>query len=272
MTFLDPPSLPGDDRGLLLGDGLFETIRLYDRRPFRLDRHLRRLREGAGVLGIGVPARIAGRIEAALRGWDGGDGALRITLTRGSGPGILPGPPTEGRLLLMLRPLGPVSTAHPEGLRAIIRGRLDERALTSGLKVLGYLERIQAARLAEQSGVAEALLQNSTGLLVEGTASNLFGVLNGVLIAPGVREGALPGITREVLLEEAIRLGIPVEERGIAVEELNDLSELFLSSSLRELAALTEVEGVRIGSGTPGPIFQKLAGRYAAVVEEELNR
>jgi D-alanine transaminase len=75
-----------------------------------------------------------------------------------------------------------------------------------------------------------------------------------------------------VLLEEAYRLGMPVEERGIAVEELNEISELFLSSSLRELVAVTEVEGVKIGIGALGPVFQELAGRYASVVDKELNR
>jgi branched-subunit amino acid aminotransferase/4-amino-4-deoxychorismate lyase len=224
------------------------------------------------VVGIDLPAGIEERIESALRGWAGGDGALRITLTRGSGPGILPSPTTEGRFLLFLRSFESVPTALTEGLRAIVRGRLDERSLTSGLKFLGYLERIQAARLAHEAGAEEALLQNSTGLLVEGTASNLFGVLDGVLIAPGVREGALPGITREVLLEEAYRLGMPVEERGIAVEELNEISELFLSSSLRELVAVTEVEGGKIGIGALGPVFHELAGRYASVVDKELNR
>jgi branched-subunit amino acid aminotransferase/4-amino-4-deoxychorismate lyase len=272
MTFLDPSSVPADDRGLLLGDGLFETIRLYRGRPFRLNRHLRRLRDGAGVIGIDVPEGIEGTIEATLQEWGRIDGALRITLTRGAGAGLLPSHSTEGRLLLLLRPLEPDRAVLPQGLRAVIRGRVDERALTIGLKALGYLERIQAVRLANEVGMEEALLQNSTGDLVEGAASNLFGVYEGVLIAPGVREGALPGITREVLLEEAKKMSISIEERGIPVEEVGRLSELFLSSSLREVAHLSEVEGVRIGSGAPGPIFRALSERYAAAVEGEVGR
>lgn len=295
MTFCDPPSLPTDDRGVLLGDGLFETIRLYDGRPFRLAYHLRRLREGADVVGISVPDEIETRVETALKQWTGGDGALRITLTRGSGHGLLPSSEAPGRLLFLLRPIEFDPEILTRGVRAVIRGRVEERALTSGLKTIGYLERIQGARLAKEAGAEEALLQNSRDHLVEGTASNLFGVREGVLVAPGVREGALPGITREIVLEAAGapstarpvevpgalrapklkeaagQLGLRVEERGIGPEELSEFSELFLTSSLRGIVPLVEVEGRKIGTGEPGSIFHEVSERYAAVVREEIG-
>lgn len=272
ILILDPPTVPADDRGLLLGDGLFETIRLYAGRPFRLSSHLDRMGRGGTRLGILPPPDLRERVERFLGRWPGGEGALRITLTRGSAPGLIPESSAEGQLYLQLRSLTPVpSTIHERGIRVILAGTLSERALTVGIKTLGYSERIEAALQAVKVGAGDALLRNSANHFAEGAASNLIGVIDGGIVSPGESAGALPGITREILLNEARKLGMTVEERGIGEEKLSGASELFLTSSLREIVPVTAVEDRKVGSGEPGPVYRELRQRFRAVVEAEVG-
>ena len=271
MRVLDPLTLPADDRGVLLGDGLFETVRLYGGRPFRLEAHLGRMEAAAELLGIAVPAELRGRIRSALDGWGEQDGALRVTLTRGTGRGLIPPDDPEPRLLLAIDSLpAPLPPEEVIGLTGRTLGRVDENGLVSGLKVLGYAERIQALRLARGAGADEALLRNSLGELVEGSASNVIAVRERRIVSPGRVSGALPGITRSVMIEIAAAAGLDVEERGLAPEELDGLDELILTSSLRELAPVVEVNGRPIGSGTPGEIFLSLLGAFRETVSREL--
>jgi branched-subunit amino acid aminotransferase/4-amino-4-deoxychorismate lyase len=266
----DPATVPTDDRGLLLGDGIFETIRLYGGRPFRLEQHLARMEASAKVLGIPVPSQMRHRVDRELESLGEFEGALRITITRGSGAGLSPPREPESRLIVGVRGLHLDGSWEKGGIRARLYGRLDERSLTAGHKVIGNLERIQALRLAIDAGADEALLRNGLDRIVEGSASNFFGVRGDVLMAPGPREGALPGITREVLLDIARRKGHPVKEHGIEFEELHTCTEIFLSSSVREIVAVTEVDGVKVGEGRPGPVFAKLANEFGEVIRREV--
>ncbi|MEX1258913.1 MAG: aminotransferase class IV [Gemmatimonadota bacterium] len=272
MSAFDPEVVPADDRGLLLGDGLFETVRIYRGHPFRLESHLRRLDASAAALGFPMPDSLRERVAAGIAAFDGPDGALRITLTRGAGVGLAPPPEPRSRLFISVRAIGPEVAGAAAGVRARLFGRLDEHALTSGHKAIGYLERIQALRLAKGLGADEALLRNARGLIVEGSASNLFAVRGTTFVAPGLEAGALPGITRGVLLEVARGAGLTVEERGIHPEELVELSEILLSSSLREVVPVIEVEGARVGEGRPGPTFTLLSRMFREVVRKEIGR
>lgn len=288
-------TLPSDlreDRGFLLGDGLFETIRLYGGLPFRLAAHLRRLRKSATRIHIRYPLGMDEAVARALReARCNGDGALRITLTRGPGHGLLPPvPPPPPTLHVHVRPFHADSRLVREGLTASLRGRVDEGALTAGIKGIGYLERITALLAAREDGASEALLRNGRGRVVTGSASNLFLVHGGTLRTPAVGEGALPGITREVVLELAEEMGIPVELGAPASGELLAADEILLTSSLRELVPvvrLVETEGGagaagglhptdpavhgRVGSGRPGPVFQALLEAFRARVAAELE-
>jgi branched-chain amino acid aminotransferase len=269
------------DRGFLLGDGLFETVRLYRGRPFRLGQHLARLEESANRIRLRVPAGLERRVERALAAANcAGDGSLRITLTRGPGSGLLPpDPPGEPTLRIEARPFGPGSPAfadgfgggHESGLEARILGRVDETALTAGMKGIGYLERITALLLAREAGAQEALLRNAIGRVVAGSASNLFLVRDGALWTPRVDDGVLPGITRQVVLELAGELGLGVEMRAPEQVELLCAEEIFLTSSLRELAPVVGVEGRRIGAGRPGPVFHALRTAFRDRVARELG-
>jgi branched-chain amino acid aminotransferase len=262
VNLLDPPIIPSDDRGLLLGDGLFETVRLYRGRPFRLEAHLLRLEEGAGRVGIPVPDDLRARVSTALDGWGETDGALRITLTRGAGKGPAGATGLHGdgggtpTLVVQVREWRPDPRWYSEGLRARLAGRVTAGALTAGIKSLAYLERIQALRVAREQGADEALLRNGADGVVGGSASNILAVVGGTLLAPGVGEGALPGITREVVMGTLRERGFEVDETAIAPEDLAGASEILLTSSLRGVVPVVEVGGDRIGSGRPGRIFR----------------
>ncbi|TVP57418.1 MAG: hypothetical protein EA351_05810 [Gemmatimonadales bacterium] len=292
----------GSDRGLLLGDGLFETILVRRGVPFRLDRHLARLRLAAGRTGIPLPAELASaardRIESGvdlpgegLHGADRSDAdrpgsdrsrvgaprptssartrpefaALRITITRGPGDGLAPPTRPVGAMYLSYRAIERPPPSERPGLSAMTVGRVDERALTAGLKHTGYLERILALRAAREVGLDEAVLQNSSGALVEGSASNLFAVQSGTLLTPAVAEGALPGITRQAILELAEVAGVPVEIRAPGPEEPVD--ELFLTSALRGPVPLVRLDEREFGP--PGPIYLRLARDLEAVIGRE---
>lgn len=269
------------DRGFLLGDGLFETIRLYRGHPFRLREHLSRLESSANRIRVPIPPGLVARVEAALAKANlDGDGSLRITLTRGPGPGLLPpDPPAEPTLCIQVRPLeasAGVFAAGSErgselGLEARVVGRVDETALTVGIKGIGYLERVTALLLAREAGAQEALLRNGAGRVVTGSASNLFFVRNGALGTPGLEDGVLPGITRQVVLELAEELGLATETRAPGKRELLGAEEVFLSSTIRELVPVVRVDGEPVGSGRPGPVFGALCAAFRGRVARELE-
>jgi branched-chain amino acid aminotransferase len=271
VTESTPQTIPADDRGLLLGDGLFETVRLYRGRPFRLERHLARLASGASTVGIPVPPELGARVAEAVASYAGEDAALRITLTRGPGDGLAPPPAARSRLIVGVRRLGGAREGPGRGFRALIRGRLEERSLVATLKATGYLERIQALRLAHGEGADEALITNSRGHVVEGSSSNLFALRDSTLFAPGPDEGALPGITREVVLEAARAMDLPVVERGLGPAELGEASEVMLSSTVRGIVPVVEIEGRRVGTGEPGPTWRALAEALSDTVTRELD-
>jgi branched-subunit amino acid aminotransferase/4-amino-4-deoxychorismate lyase len=266
-----PSTVPSADRGFLLGDGLFETVRLWRGRPFRLDRHIARLERGAELVGIPIPGELRSKVAKEIAGARDMDAVLRITLTRGSGAGLAPPGRPRSRLVVAIRPLAPKPHQAQRGLRTVIRGRVDERSLVATLKTLGYLERIQALRLARGAGVDDALLRNSEGRVIEGSSSNLFALRGETLLAPGPGQGALPGITRSVILEVAERLGLQVEERAPRREDLVRAAEAMLSSTLRGIVPVVEVERRKIGGGVPGPLFRELAAGYEETVRRELG-
>lgn len=264
-------TVPSEDRGFLLGDGLFETVRIWKGRPFRLDRHVARLERGAELVGIPIPGDLRSKIAKEITAVRDQDAALRITLTRGSGAGLAPPGRPRSRLVVAVRPLVQNRSQAQRGLRTVFRGRVDERSLVATLKALGYLERIQAFRLARGAGADDALLRNSEGRVIEGSSSNLFALRGDTLLAPGPKQGALPGITRSVILEVAERLGLEVEERAPRREDLVRATEVMLSSTLRGIVPVVDVERRKIGTGTPGSVFRDLAAGYEETVRRELG-
>jgi branched-chain amino acid aminotransferase len=251
------------DRGFLLADGLFETLRVYGGRAFRLEAHLARLATGAKVLGLAVPAEedIRLAITDTLAANKHHDASLRITMTRGPGQrGLLPPAGTSPTLMVASHPFAQSTsapmTAHVSDIRR------NEHSPLSRIKSLAYLDNILALREAAEAGCEEALLLNTAGRLAGGSRSNVFVVLDGVLATPPVSEGVLPGITRQILLELAASAGISVREMPLSQADLDRASEAMICNSLLEVRAL-----IRIGRRelAPGPVAQDLARRYRAI-------
>jgi branched-chain amino acid aminotransferase len=259
------------DPGFTLGDGLFETMRVLGGKGFRLAEHLARLRSSASRVDLRVPENLERGIREAVAAGGGGSGALRLTLTRGEAPPGLRIPEgAEGTLVLALHPLPARERQGRDGVSGVVAGgRIDERASTTGLKHLGYLGAVLAQREADAAGADDALLLNTAGNLAEAAAANLFLVSEGRLFTPSLACGALPGITRALVLELAAAAGIPHTEEPLAPSRLDGADEAFLTSSLRGLEPLVSVGGRPLGDGRPGPLTRRLQLAYLDLLHAE---
>lgn len=252
----DAARIAPDDRGLTLGDGLFETIAVRKAAPKRLSAHLARLREGAGLLGIPVPytdAKIAELIASLISVNAMTEGALRVTLTRGPGArGVAPPPAPSPTFLITAGPLPP---ADPLALAVAQSTRRNEASPLARMKTLCYLDNIIARREAVAAGADDAVLLNTQGRVAETTVANIFCLIGGGLVTPPVAEGALPGVMRA----EVIRLA-RAEERPITPAELEEAGEIFVCNALG-VRPVVRVNGRIVGDGAPGLITQLLAVR-----------
>jgi len=236
------------DRGFTLGDGLFETIRAEAGHAAYLDRHLKRLKEGAQMLGIplGWPdAAIEAAIAALLAAEGLRDAALRLTLTRGPGPrGIVPPAEPQPTLMITAGPLPP--PAGPARLVIATITRRNEMSPLARLKTLNYLDNILARREAAERGADDAILLNTVGRVAEATAANLFVLRDGVWVTPPIEDGALPGIARGLLLEQG------AVERSLEPADLATAEAAFLSNSLG-LRPVAEIDGRPLPT-SPNPL------------------
>jgi branched-chain amino acid aminotransferase len=245
------------DRGLTLGDGLFETIALRKGKLRRLPAHLARLRLGCAVLGIslnyddpGLDSLMARVAEANQMA----DGVLRVTVTRGPGArGLVPAPDAKPTVLVTAAPAPP----HPAPARVIVATvtRRNEHSPLSRIKSLNALDNILARNEAVQAGADDALLLNTQGRLAESTVANVFLLVDGGLITPPVEDGAMPGVARA----DVIRLA-KAEERPVTGELLARASEIFLSNALG-IRPVIQIGETPVGDGEPGLITQLIATR-----------
>lgn len=217
-----------DDRGFTLGDGLFETIRVHAGAVLHVARHLARLRDGAGRLGIPImrdDASIGAALTATASANALQQGSLRLTVSRGPAARGLASP--QDPRPTMLISAGGLSDLSP--VRAIIADstRRNEFSLLSRIKSLNYLDGVLARREAEAAGAAEAILLNTGGWVAEATAANLVVMLDGELLTPPVDHGALPGIARGLLIARGV-----VTEAPITPEALHDAGAILTCSSL----------------------------------------
>ncbi|MBA2686767.1 MAG: aminotransferase class IV [Gemmatimonadaceae bacterium] len=258
------------DRGFLLGDGVFETLRVYSGKPFRLDDHLRRLSEASVRTGIPltdkVESVVLGEVERAT-GTGLRDALVRITLTRGTGFGLgaNPGRATLVTMVDVLPVLNP--DWYSRGIRVVTAsGRRNEFAPSAGLKTTAYLDAILAFRAGRDNGADDAIFLDTRDHLSEATASNLFVVADGTLYTPPLECGALPGITRALVIELAKGAGIRVvANQTLEASVLRSATELFLTSSIREIVPVVSCDDFPIGSGAPGPVASQMVSAYAEV-------
>jgi branched-chain amino acid aminotransferase len=263
------------DRGFTLADGLFETMRSYDGSIFRRAHHLDRLHRGAATLDIALPPQVETMVDDALHaGHAAGlrDATVRLTVSRGTAaPGVAPPVDARPTVVVVVHPLPQFAPATYEaGISAhVASGRRNERAQTAGLKTLAYTDAVAALAEARQAGADDAIFLDTGDHLSEATSSNLFLMREGTLVTPPLSCGALPGITRAVVLEIVRDTVLPCEESAATLEHLHRASEAFLTSSVRGIVPLVRVGEHTLGDGSPGPVTRRVMAAYAACVRRE---
>ncbi|MDH3518894.1 MAG: branched-chain-amino-acid transaminase [Myxococcales bacterium] len=262
--------IPVTDHGLLYGDGIFEGIRVYRRRVFRLDRHLARFGVAARHIGLALPGGIDSVREIVfetLRAFDRDDAYVRLIATRGEGAlGVDPTTCTTPRILCIAARV----SIYPEqklrdGVDLVTSSlrRPPADVLDPRVKSLNYLNNALAKLEARQRGADEALLLNAAGMVAEASVANLFAHRDGVLRTPPSTDGALEGVTRATVLELAAELGIPAREQTLGRFDLFAADEVFLTGTGAGLVPARSLDGRRLGAGAPGPIFEKIRGAFA---------
>lgn len=263
------------DRGLLLGEGVYDTCSVVDGMPFALTRHLARLRRSAAIVGIDVPwsdsairAACARTVGAALVGRTGTPspddavGRLRITVTGGVGP---LGPLRGSARPSLIVAVGPAPKRGETAAVSVVAGVRNPAAPTVGAKVTSALDLVLALAAAQRRGADEAILTTPAGHLAEGSGSNLFLVVDGRLATPDLATGCLPGVTRDLVLEllDGTDLGIDLRA-DLTVADLHGASEAFLTSTTRRVQAVASVDGTALGAA-PGPVTAAVLERFAAL-------
>jgi len=255
--------LPVTDHGLTVGDGLFETMLVVDGAAFALNRHLRRLNRSASGLGLTPPPDGELRLAvAAAIAANPGCGRVRLTLTGGPGPA---GTTRGGAAPTVLVVCSPPPDWPPAEHVATVHWTRNERGALAGLKTTSYAENVIALAEANERGAGEAIFANTKGELCEGTGTNVFLVVDGVLVTPPLSSGCLAGVTRELVCEL-----VEVEERAVPLAALAEASEAFLTSSTRDVHPIETVDGVRLAS-VAGPCTTAAADALLALRAKDVD-
>jgi branched-chain amino acid aminotransferase len=236
------------DRGFLYGDGLFETIRVVNGKPFRWREHIERLRAGAKFLKVKLPFslnRIQSVANELIRENGMPDCLLRITLTRGIGAaGYSPAKARKPTLAIALRPAPKLDvTRAPQWKLVSSSFRLIADDPLGRFKTCNKLPQILARAEADEAGADEALLLNTDGNVAEGTSSNVFWIKGGAIYTPPIAAGILPGVTRSVVLELAAGLGVATHEKNIRLKNIGRMEGVFLSLTSRGIVEATSLDG-----------------------------
>jgi len=259
------------DHGFLYGDGVFETLRAYRGRVFKLSDHLTRLERSAARLQLRLPVeieRLADLLRESLVRNQLRDAYLRITVSRGAGEiGLDPALCKRPTLVIIAKLFQPSPASfYADGVSVMIaqtRRNLPE-ALPPQIKSLNFLNNILAKMEATAAGVHESLMLNHRGDIAEGTVSNVFAVYHGRLQTPSAACGILEGVTRGVVLHVASEMGIPADETQLHVEDLLRAEECFLTNTTQEVLPVTRVDGHLISDGRPGPITRRIHAAFLA--------
>lgn len=257
------------DHGLLVGDGVFETLRIYGGTPFAWTRHLERLDASAAGLGLPMPERAGLRSDAARVIAANGiaEGRLRITVTGGPSPlgsERGDGPPTVVVAASNMREW-PLTESV-----VVVPWSRNERGATAGLKTISYAENVRALAYAHDHGANEAIFLNTRGDLCEATGSNVFVVRDGAVATPPPSSGCLQGVTRALVLELCAALDIPHDEPTLPVEALREADEAFLTSTTREVQAIARVDGNDLATA-PGVVTERLDAAFRELVARDLD-
>jgi branched-chain amino acid aminotransferase len=268
-------TISANDAGLLLGAGLFETLRVYNKKPFRLAQHLERLRGSGEFLRIfpsESPRDIERIIDRLLELNGLTEARVRITATRG--PLMTELEDDEAPHATVLISAGPMvdypREFYEQGATVVVSDiRANETDPAVYHKTTGYTRNLLALRDAHRARATEAVLFNMKNHLAGAAMSNVFLVAEGKLLTPPVEEGLLAGITRATVLELAAAESVFAEQGPLTIRDLLDADEVFLTNSIMELLPVCRVERKEIGEGRPGPVWKRLAEAYKACVTRE---
>ena len=263
------------DHGLLYGDGVFEGIRIYHGKVFRLARHIDRLYESARSILLEIPLtkeKMAEAIQSTVRANDKRDGYIRAVVTRGAGTlGLDPRKTADPQVVIIVDDI----TMYPRELYengldivSVATIRNHPNALNPRIKSLNYLNNIMAKIEAIQAGCVEALMVNHEGLIAECTGDNIFLVKRGVLKTPAPDAGILEGVTRDAVIELAKQAGMAVLEPPLTRHDVYTADECFLTGTAAEIIPVVRCDGRVIGDGKPGPITRLLRERFHQLTRE----
>ena len=261
------------DHGLLYGDGVFEGLRSYSGRVFRLDAHLDRLWASAKAICLTIPLSkeaVAQAVNDTLAANNLVDGYVRLIVTRGVGSlGLDPNRTRDPQVIVIADTIALYPKEHYEkGLRIVTAAtqRVQSAALSPRIKSLNYLNNIMAKLEGLQAGCVEALMLNHKGEVAECTGDNIFVVRGSRLLTPPPDAGILEGITRNAVMELAHTAGIDCREATLTRHDLYTADECFLTGTAAEVIPVVDIDGRLIGSGVPGPITTRLTRDFHALV------
>lgn len=273
LADIDRQRISPVDHGLLVGDGVFETLRACDGVPFAWRRHYERLGYSAAGLGLALPSsdelRAAADAVLHAEGLDrpGTAARVRITVTGGEAPLGSERGEAAPTVIVAASALTPT---EPTAAVVTVPWARNERGAVAGLKTISYAENVRALAYAHEHGAGEAVFGNTRGDLCEATGSNVFLVLGGVLHTPPPDSGCLLGVTRALVIECARGAGIAVEEVNLPLDTLHRADEAFLSSTTRDVQSITTVDGKALPAA-PGPVTEQLAREFAALVARDVD-
>ena len=267
------------DNGFTFGDGVYETLRTYDRRPLLLGPHIARLRASADRLGITIPdgdGVLRERLGALLDRAGHKDSFIRIIVTRGVGDisynfGRVKGP----TVVMVVKPFETYPEGHyTEGIALVVVAvrRNHPLALDPAIKSCNLLNNILAVRETQARGAHEAILLNDRGEVAECASSNIFAVRGGRVVTPPLSAGILAGITRAAVMEVGREVGVEMIEETLSVADVSAADEVFITSSLKEAMPVRTIDGRTIGAGRPGPVTVKLLQAFRAALPRLCER
>jgi len=264
------------DHGLLYGDGVFEGMRSYGGRVFRLDEHIDRLWHSAKAIWLEIPMtkqEMTKAVNETLAANGVKDGYIRLVITRGVGTLGLD-PNKCGRPSVII--IADAIALYPEefyrnGLEIVTVSvmRTNAAALSPRIKSLNYLNNIMAKIEGLQAGCVEALMLNSKGEVAECTGDNIFLVCKGALVTPPLDAGILEGVTRDAVMELARASGVPVAETALTKYDVYTADECFLTGSAAEVIPVVKIDGRAIGDGRPGPLTRQLTAQFKKLVQSD---
>ena len=257
------------DHGLLYGDGVFEGLRCYNRKIFKLTQHVARLYKSARAILLKIPQsekEMAANIQNTVEINRKKDCYIRVVVTRGNGSlGIDPDKCDKPNIIIIVDEL----TMYPDhlyenGIEIITSStlRLSPAAFDPRIKSLNYLNNILAKLEAKRAGLQESVMLNNQGYVIECTTDNIFMASQGELLTPAAYLGVLDGITKETIIKIAEQIGISTKETVLTKYDLYNADEMFLSGTGAELIPVIKIDGRKISAGKPGPMYKQIQKKF----------